>query len=449
MRRQLDGSSTSSSDHPPSQYTLPPTSSSSSSSTTTTHGGFEIQGISTRILSSEAVIAPLELFKAISTLTNRQDAKLVSTVSTEASESTDNVLSADDDVVVDNNDNMGGEITVDESISCEQKGEEDNLKVHKVSSSASTETEARVPNQEMIIASEEIKLSTEDDVAMAAAEVIASQIQQPKDNHPPINELDRMKQKLKRTLDEALQRDDGRAHRKVIKVFHESAINTQHAHELLDKENLLSIFFYLIHHNIPAAYDVLKFHANRCKEQERLVRLDMYQRIIHRLRPHGLYNDHTSARNGGPSRTSSHVRRMKPLELQRVVNDMVRHIKEEYGSGKKQVYQHILLPELVLSLMEHRNADINTWAVPIMNYILDNDFPILDPGLYEYLLSKGRRPVDARGDTVVVPRQWNSGTLRPPTDLTGQNVFPYHRILSMLIASGMIQLLCINMMMCI
>ena len=450
MRRQLDGSSTSSSDHPPSQYTLPPTSSSSSSSTTTTHGGFEIQGISTRILSSEAVIAPLELFKAISTLTNRQDAKLVSTVSTEASESTDNVLSADDDVVVDNNDNMGGEITVDESISCEQKGEEDNLKVHKVSSSASTETEACVPNQEMIIASEEIKeVSTEDDDAMAAAEVIASQIQQPKHNHPPINELDRMKQKLKRTLDEALQRDDGRAHRKVIKVFHESAINTQHAHELLDKENLLSIFFYLIHHNIPAAYDVLKFHANRCKEQERLVRLDMYQRIIHRLRPHGLHNDHTSARNGGPSRTSSHVRRMKPLELQRVVNDMVRHIKEEYGSGKKQVYQHILLPELVLSLMEHRNADINTWAVPIMNYILDNDFPILDPGLYEYLLSKGRRPVDARGDTVVVPRQWNSGTLRTPTDLTGQNVFPYHRILSMLIASGMIQLLCINMMICI
>lgn len=450
MRRQLDGSSTSSSDHPPSQYTLPPTSSSSSSSTTTTHGGFEIQGISTRILSSEAVIAPLELFKAISTLTNRQDAKLVSTVSTEASESTDNVLSADDDVVVDNNDNMGGEITVDESISCEQKGEEDNLKVHKVSSSASTETEACVPNQEMIIASEEIKeVSTEDDDAMAAAEVIASQIQQPKHNHPPINELDRMKQKLKRTLDEALQRDDGRAHRKVIKVFHESAINTQHAHELLDKENLLSIFFYLIHHNIPAAYDVLKFHANRCKEQERLVRLDMYQRIIHRLRPHGLYNDHTSARNGGPSRTSSHVRRMKPLELQRVVNDMVRHIKEEYGSGKKQVYQHILLPELVLSLMEHRNADINTWAVPIMNYILDNDFPILDPGLYEYLLSKGRRPVDARGDTVVVPRQWNMGTLRTPTDPTGQNVFPYHRILSMLIASGMIQLLCINMMMCI
>ena len=57
--------------------------------------------------------------------------------------------------------------------------------------------------------------------------------------------------------------------------------------------------------------------------------------------------------------------------------------------------------------------------------------------------------MDARGDTVVVPRQWNSGTLRTPTDPTGQNVFPYHRILSMLIASGMIQLLCINMMMCI
>ena len=120
MRRQLDGSSTSSSDHPPSQYTLPPTSSSSSSSTTT-HGGFEIQGISTRILSSEAVIAPLELFKAISTLTNRQDAKLVST---EAAEPKDNILSADDDVDVDNNDNVVGEITVDESISCEQKGEE-------------------------------------------------------------------------------------------------------------------------------------------------------------------------------------------------------------------------------------------------------------------------------------------------------------------------------------
>ena len=79
-----------------------------------------------------------------------------------------------------------------------------------------------------------------------------------------------------------------------------------------------------------------------------------------------------------------------------------------------------------------------------MNYILDNDFPILDPGLYEYLLSKGRRPVDARGENVVVSRQWNLGTLRKPTGLTGQNVFPYHRILSMLIASGMIRLLCIE-----
>jgi hypothetical protein len=102
-------------------------------------------------------------------------------------------------------------------------------------------------------------------------------------------------------------------------------------------------------------------------------------------------------------------------ELQSLVRDITQHIKDEYSDGKAVVYQYLLLPELMSTLMDYNTYDIRSIASPIMNHILEHEFPMLTPELYEYILTKGRR-----GNN-------------------GQVDFPYGRLFSELVLSGTLQ----------
>jgi len=356
--------------------------------------GFEIQGISTRILSSEAVIAPVELFKAISTLNN--NSKSTTTLfSTTATSDNLNIISnttwhglglnTDDEVV---------EEAGKTSELCEQGIKDENLvdDVSIVTAASSSVSEERDTK----------------DTANVAKEKIESINQQPNEE---VHEFDTLKQKMERVLDQEFLQNTARGHIKISKLFNEVR-ESSYAEELLNEKELLSMFFYLIrNNNVTSSYEVLKYHAEQCKKQGRLVRLDMYQRIIHRLRPIDKF------RNPNDRSTKSQ-RNISPYDLQRLVNDLTRHIKEEYGEGKKKVYQYILLPELVAALIDRKNEDIAAWANPIMKYILHNNFPVLDPELYEYILSRGKR----RDPSRLIP--------------SSHDIFPYERVLSMLTSSG-------------
>ncbi len=105
----------------------------------------------------------------------------------------------------------------------------------------------------------------------------------------------------------------------------------------------------------------------------------------------------------------------QPIEqqaLQSLVHDITQHIKEEYSDGKAVVYQYLLLPELMSTLMEYKNYSMSSMATPIMNYILERELPMLNPELYEYILTKGKRGGN------------------------GQVNFPYGRVLSEMVLSG-------------
>lgn len=216
----------------------------------------------------------------------------------------------------------------------------------------------------------------------------------------PVDDVDREKQRMRTILDRELQHArNNNGHIRIMEAFEEARSSP---HELLDNDQLINIFHHVLNYDLPASYEVLKYYAARCKEEGRLVRLDMYQRVIHRVRPVKMHHDDSKHR---PS-----ARRLDAFEMTNLVKDITQHIQQEYSEGKKVVYQYILLPELVVALTEHSFPRTKGLATPIMEYILDNKFPVLDPDLYKYILSKGRR--------------------------SETDSFPYHRVLSELISAG-------------
>jgi hypothetical protein len=173
-------------------------------------------------------------------------------------------------------------------------------------------------------------------------------------------------------------------------------------HELLSDRQLIGMFHFLVNKDVSLSYEVLGHYAARREGGGRLVRLDMYQRIINRIRSIGCEN----------AKYESNPRRMKPREWRDLVLDITRHIQENYADGTRRVYQYILLPELVMALMECNNRGVKFLATSIMNYILERKFPVLNPELYEHVLSRGR----------------HGGINQDP--------FPYHKVLTELVLSG-------------
>lgn len=243
-----------------------------------------------------------------------------------------------------------------------------------------------------------------------------------------IRDIDFMKKRMKDELDSVSQEDrhSKLRYKTALKAFNTQRSTNNRQHELLDDAQLISMFHFLIHNDTILSYEVLKYYVARCKGKGQLVQLDMYQRIIHRLRPIDMLIDRTKPDSKGPQW-------IKPKKLIDLALDIAHHIQDEYSNGTKQVYQYILLPELVLALIENTNVELKSVATPIMEYILEHKFPVLNPDLYEYLLSRGRTPrpndfVGGGSRALVQQRQYQ--------EQQEDTSFPYHKVLRELVSSG-------------
>ena len=266
-----------------------------------------------------------------------------------------------------------------------------------------------------------------------------------------IRDIDMMKRRINDEL-ESVSREDRHSklrYKVTLEAFNaQRSIDHGHEHEILDDAQLIGMFHFLIHNDTLLSYEVLKYYIARCKYNGgRLVRLDMYQRVIHRLRPMDMLIDRTKSErqsSGGKGPKWIHPKKLIELTL-----DIARHIQEEYSTGTKRVYQYILLPELVLALIENTNVDMKYLAVPIMEYILEHEFPVLNPDLYEYMLSRGRRTTTTRanefvggGSRAVVQqqRQYQHQEQQQQQQQQQQRQedtsFPYHKVLRELVSSG-------------
>lgn len=218
------------------------------------------------------------------------------------------------------------------------------------------------------------------------------------------NNIYQVKQSLSHELESELQQKKMHSTTdltRIVNIFQEECSST---HELLTDKQLTQMFYYLIDLDVHSSYEVLKYYVSRCKGKGRLVTMDMYLKLIQQIRP--------CHKKKFTSNLSNVTKGRDPLALQSLIHDITQHIKEEYSEGKAVVYQYLLLPELMSTLMDYKNYDISSMATPIMDYILEREFPILNPDLYEYVLTKGRR-----GDH-------------------GQVNFPYGRVLSEMVLSG-------------
>jgi hypothetical protein len=217
------------------------------------------------------------------------------------------------------------------------------------------------------------------------------------------NKIDQLKQKLSYELDFELRQKvhSTTSLTRIVNIFHEERSST---HELLNDKQLLQIFHHFVDLDLISSFEVLKHCVARCKEKGRLVKMDMYQKLIHRIQPFPTSNQ--------PSKPATITNQLNTQELQALVEDITQHIKDEYSEGKAVVYQYLLLPELTSSLVDYKHPDISSMATQIMQYILEREFPMLNPEIYEYILTKGRRGDD------------------------GQVNFQYSRVLSYLVLSG-------------
>ncbi|KAL9179850.1 hypothetical protein ACHAXT_007820 [Thalassiosira profunda] len=165
----------------------------------------------------------------------------------------------------------------------------------------------------------------------------------------------------------------------------------------------------LVDKNIGTAFEMLKYHVEQRKEEGRLVDLDLYGRLLTKIR----YVEVEHA-DGKWYEKRAAEKRMTAGALKELAEDVARHLHEEYPDGsKKAVYRHLLLPILVGSLVEHKHRWINACAKPLVERILDDPtFPQLCPELFEHMLG-----IVHEGKT-------------------GPNYAPYHRVLTWLVSSG-------------
>jgi hypothetical protein len=217
------------------------------------------------------------------------------------------------------------------------------------------------------------------------------------------NNFDQLKQRLAHELELELRQEIHSTADldRIRNIFKEERLG---AHELLSDKQILRLFYHLLDLDVPFSYEVLKYYVARCKGKGRLVKMDMYLKLIQRIRPLPKeYHMSISSKTNQP---------IEQQTLQSLVHDITQHIKEEYSDGKAVVYQYLLLPELMSTLMDYKNYSICSMATPIMNYILERELPMLNPELYEYILTKGKRGGN------------------------GQDNFPYGRVLSEMVLSG-------------
>ncbi|KAL7541638.1 hypothetical protein ACHAXR_011073 [Thalassiosira sp. AJA248-18] len=346
--------------------------------------GFEIQGISTRELSSDAIQATngggLHHFFGTSALSSEDTmlSPFLNVVETRER------VPAEDPVAF---------MELFKAISTlNPTPESTDISTLDVGEKGEGETHDEEVKLEGETHNEEVKL---DDVTGTATVVVDDKVEELQSKN-----IEEEKHRISCELGQVL-RSKSNSHDLVMDVFDKHR-------ELLDEEQLINVFYFISKKDLRSGYTVLKYLEARCKEQGRLASLDLYLKIVHGIRSVELdYRVNHQKYN-----TKGDRRFMSPSELQTLVEDVTEHIQEEFSEGKKMVYQYILLPALVVNLSEHQDTTIKCCAKPIMEYILDSQFPILSPEIYDHMLG------------------------RTTHGRTGPDYIPHHRVLSWLVSNG-------------
>lgn len=173
----------------------------------------------------------------------------------------------------------------------------------------------------------------------------------------------------------------------VLEIFEQ--LRTTSEVKISDRQ-LERIITFLAEHDVAMSFEGIKHHVQNCKAEGRIAPLYLYHYIM-----------------GGLKSCANQQ------ELERLVCDIRNHIIEEYSDGEKAVYKYILLPQLAQTVAR---LGYNQCARPLVEYVLDEKYPVLNPDVYESLLKTARRHQFAKED-------WS------PT-------LPYHRLLSELVSCG-------------
>eukprot|EP00984_Skeletonema_dohrnii_P007458 scaffold2703_cov78-Skeletonema_dohrnii-CCMP3373.AAC.1 len=189
---------------------------------------------------------------------------------------------------------------------------------------------------------------------------------------------------LSKKLDKALKESCVKS---VLEAFEQERASSEN--ELSDKQ-LERIITFLADHDVAMSFEATKYHAQKCNAEGRMAPLFLYHYMMS-----GLKNCFSQN------------------EVEKLVVDIQEHIIEEYSDGKKAVYKYILLPQLAQTVARLKYNDC---ARPLVEYFLDEKFPLLNPDIHESLLKTAWRPPFARED-------WTPA-------------LPYHKLLSELVACG-------------
>eukprot|EP00804_Cyclotella_cryptica_P025484 CCRYP_011984-RA/>CCRYP_011984-RA protein AED:0.02 eAED:0.02 QI:296/1/1/1/1/1/2/1126/351 len=149
----------------------------------------------------------------------------------------------------------------------------------------------------------------------------------------------------------------------VVELFQKS---TEVTYNKLNDNMLGRVIHFLSHRDLPASFRALKYYVERSSNQGKIVKLDTYQRVV----------------------LGIHHSKIRGHELVALVEEIYHHIRDSFSEGKTVIYQHILLPALVGQLATHRDQRVNGCAKSIVEYMIREDFPLLDPELYEAILNE-------------------------------------------------------------
>ena len=189
---------------------------------------------------------------------------------------------------------------------------------------------------------------------------------------------------LSEKLDKALKES---CIKSVLEAFEEERTSSENT--LSDKQ-LGRIITFLADNNVAMSFEAIKYHVEQCKVEGRMAPLFLYHYTM-----------------GGLKNCTSQI------EVERLVLDIQEHIIEEYSDGEKAVYKYILLPQLAVTVAR---LEYNDCARPLVEYFLEEKYPVINPDIHLSLLKTAWRHPFARED-------WT------PT-------LPYHRLLSELVSCG-------------
>jgi hypothetical protein len=151
--------------------------------------------------------------------------------------------------------------------------------------------------------------------------------------------------------------------KEVIHLLEEAKLNNA-----LSDRMVGDVVIFLSYHDLRKSFEALKYLTRRSKDQNKLVELTVYRRVID-----GISRAHN--KNGN--------------ELRDLGEELYHHLRESFPRGTISViYQHILLPALVCQLAKYKDVRVKRCAKHMLEYMIEEQLPVLRPEVYEAILTE-------------------------------------------------------------